>query len=96
MATILKADGKVEAVIGTGERKRLTLEQMQAAVGGWIQPVPGTNYRAWCNEEGRLQRLPLNVQATSQFHQQLVGDVLVLTEAEAKLAMDEEDDDDGA
>lgn len=83
MAYILKADGtKVSNVEGTGPRGKFTLVQMQQAVGGYIEAVPGSNLRAWCNEEGRLTGLPFNVVASLQFGQTLVGDVLVLEEGD--------------
>lgn len=41
-----------------------TLEAFQKAVGGWIEAVTiGDDIVLICNEDGRLQRLPLNVRA---------------------------------
>jgi len=48
------------------------LKDMQAIVGGWIEMVPltlnlaGTQHEVslFCNEEGKLQGLPLNRRAT--------------------------------
>lgn len=83
MAFILKADGtRVDGVMGAGARGKLTLEQLQEAVGGYIEGVPGTNHRAWCNEDGRLQGLKVNTAASLMFNQVLVGDVLVLEEGD--------------
>jgi len=82
MAIILKADGtQVKDVRGEGPHGEFTLEQMQKAVGGYIEAVPGTNMKVWCNEEGRLLGLPVN-SAASVFNQVLVGDVIVLEEGD--------------
>lgn len=57
------------------------LELLQGAVGGHIEAVPGWNTVehdgltrecvAFCNEEGKLMSLPLNVQATFLWHRAL-------------------------
>lgn len=79
MAYILKADGtRVDGVVGEGKKGKFTLEQMQGAVGGYIEGVPGQNHRVWCNEDGLLTGLPPNEVASRQFNCYLVGDVLVL------------------
>ena len=49
---IIKSDG-----VWFVESETMTLEEMQEAVGGPIEAIPGTNYEFWCNEEG--QRLGL-------------------------------------
>jgi hypothetical protein len=73
---IYKTDGTIETVV-LGKRK-VTLDELQKAVGGWIEAVPGTRARAYCNEEGRLRGLPLNQVASQRFGQVLVGDVVEL------------------
>ncbi len=73
---IYRADGSVETVV-LGDRVVL-LEELQRAVGGYIEAVPGTHARAYCNEEGRLLGLPLNLRASAHFRQILVGDVVEL------------------
>lgn len=82
MATIIRVDGTRERLEGEGPKDsrgkgKLTLEQMQAAVGGLIQPVDfpaidadgeetfATKYIA--NEEGLLMGLPVNVLATVDY-----------------------------
>jgi hypothetical protein len=47
-------------------------------VGGYIEAVPGTNARAYCNEEGMLTGLPFNAIASHLFGMALVGNVVVL------------------
>jgi hypothetical protein len=70
-----------------------TLDVLQKGVGGYIEKVPmfdtwdGKTCVCFCNEEGKLNSLPLNQVATNAwFHQNLgaisdvlVGDVVILT-----------------
>ena len=78
MAIVMKVDGTTETLTPAGAKGELTLQQMQDAVGGYIEAVPGTQHRVWCNEEGRLQQLPINEGASALFGQILVGNVLVI------------------
>jgi hypothetical protein len=75
MAYIIRSNGTVEQL---SPRKKFTLEDLQAAVGGYIEAIPGSHNRAFCNEEGLLRNLPLNPLASEDFHRRLVGDVVVL------------------
>jgi hypothetical protein len=62
------------------------LAQLRQAVGGYIETVPywehwdGRQAVAFCNEEGKLEGLPINANATSLWHSQLsprtIDDVL--------------------
>jgi len=63
-----------------------SLEELQKLVGGYIEAVPhwdrqaGLPCVAWCNEEGKLDELPVNVRATAAWYVTLgqrVDDVLV-------------------
>lgn len=66
MATILHADGTQSNLIGTkGKRKALTLEQMQKAVGGYIEHVydPHGKLLMIINEEGQYIDAPINLPA---------------------------------
>jgi hypothetical protein len=69
---IIQADG---AIIKTEQRNIPSLQQLQKAVGGFIELIPhftrfeykGKLYRrgtAYANEEGLYKRLPYNHQAT--------------------------------
>lgn len=85
--TIIKTDGTQTTV---RQPKAPTLEQLQKAVGGWIETVPYfTKFegrgrgRAYANEEGLLKALPLNREATTAWRacaptvaSLLVGDVI--------------------
>lgn len=90
MARIIKADGTHTDIVGAGVDGRLTLEQMQEAVGGYIEPVPGSGLTAFCNEDGRQLELRPNLNASIFFGQELLGDVIVLTDREVELAKSEE------
>jgi hypothetical protein len=83
MAILLKADGtKVTSIKGAATDGTFTLKQLQEAVGGFIEGVPGTRNRAWCNEDGRRLKLPRNDFASQFFKQVLLGDVLVMQDGE--------------
>ena len=68
---VIAADGRVER---TTQPKMPSLEQLQAAVGGYIETVPyftkllghkrGT---AYCNEDGLALRLPHNPRASAEW-----------------------------
>jgi hypothetical protein len=63
MATILSHDGTKTPLIGTkGKKKALTLEQMQKAVGGYIEHVYDANSKLLMvvNEEGQYLDAPIN------------------------------------
>jgi hypothetical protein len=83
MAFILKADGtRVDGSTGQGPGGKLTLKQLQEAVGGYIEAIPGTRARAYFNEEGRPRGLPFNELASAMFGQVVLGDAIVLEEAD--------------
>ena len=63
MATILSHDGTKTSLIGTkGKQKALTLEQMQKAVGGYIEHIYDRQGKLLmvCNEEGLYGAEPVN------------------------------------
>lgn len=84
--TILNLDS-VEVV---RQPDKPSLEQLQRYVGGWVELVPGfTLYgsktcEAYCNEGGRIKRLPLNYDATALWRYDngatdfLVGSVVIV------------------
>lgn len=80
MAYLLKVDGTIEQM-----KWNPSLEEIQAAVGGYIEFVPTGNVGyMYCNEEGKLLGLPVNKAATSMiaFDDIVVGDVVVMEEGE--------------
>lgn len=81
---IFKTNGEV---IATTQAKAPSLEQMQSAVGGYIETVPYFN--AYCNlkrgycyadEEGLLKRKPVNTKATELWRQNAERYGLTLTQ----------------
>ena len=73
----------------THKKESMTLEEMQKAVGGYIEiAYDDGKTQIICNEEGKLLGLPLNVEATRMWgeligtipNDVLVGDVLILTD----------------
>jgi uncharacterized protein DUF3846 len=56
--------------------KKFSLLELQGFVGGYIEHVPFSRPLAYCNEEGRLNNLPVNAEASKVFKQELVGDVI--------------------
>jgi hypothetical protein len=62
-----------------------SLEAMQTAVGGYIEPVRlGDGRIMYVNEEGRLVGLPANEKATQLAGQLIVGNAVILTEEESE------------
>ena len=73
-------------IVSEGGSGEPSLTELQEAVGGYIEVItlPSHN-QIWVNEEGRLQRLPVNDAATAllwdagmMFGQTLVGDVVMV------------------
>ena len=87
---IIRASGKIEA---TEITEQPGLAALQVAVGGYLETVPafdkydGQDCVAFCNEEGKLRKLPFNSKATllwdeatgGAFDDILVGDVVIIT-----------------
>lgn len=105
---IIRTDGTITekeyagSYNGPGGEGNFTLEDMQEAVGGLIEIVPlWDSYndqpaRIFCNEEGKLKRLPFNSTATALWLEHLeknnlpafdmlLGDVLVITGTDEEL-----------
>jgi hypothetical protein len=64
-ALVIKADGNIHG-IDLGENSHDEYESLSGAVGGMVQMVPlsDSGLLLWCNEEGKLIRLPYNEKAT--------------------------------
>jgi hypothetical protein len=78
MATLLKSDGqRVEGVDIS------TLKEMQDLVSGYIELVYLPEGKCLIiNEEGLLEGLPLNQQATELYGHPIVGDVIYAQSSE--------------
>jgi len=89
MALLIKVDGTKKIVKLDGG-----LEQMQKLVGGYIEFAPfnatvdGVKYsEVMCNEEGKMDGLPLNPLANHLWNNRndmLVGDVVLVKKGEVK------------
>jgi len=76
MATIYHPDGSTEEV-QPENGKTFELEQLSKIVGGYIEVVYIPGRLIVCNEEGKLNGLPYNANATAEFSRYLPGDFLV-------------------
>lgn len=77
---LLKPDGSVQDYPPAA--RKYTLEEMQAAVGGYIEilSLGSGRYLMVINEEGKLQGLPRNPLASALYanaNDQIVGNALV-------------------
>lgn len=79
-STLIPADGLLRAVYPKGDK--WTLEELQALVGGYIEPL----YRTNClpgnlmlvDEDGLSKGLPVNNRATLKAGRQIVGTALIV------------------
>ena len=78
MATVYKTIGEIKEIEPKGEH--FTLEELQSAVGGYIELVPQSYPMAFCNEDGASKKLPLNFGASARFGGRLLGDVVQLNQ----------------
>jgi hypothetical protein len=90
MAVLITSDG-VETIVKPANGQ-FTLEELQGFVGGWIELIRTNDGRQmWLNEEGKLNRLPLNWKATLltrgivNDNDVIVGDVLITNPAENEI-----------
>ncbi len=79
-AKIIKTDGAEELFVLPSKNQ---LKIMQKAVGGLIEVVPSTQegLSVVCNEEGKIQGLPINYKATVLHRfsaDPLCGDVIII------------------
>lgn len=89
-AKIIKTDGQ-EEITNPKNGKDFQLDELQAIVGGYIEVVYLPNNRIMIlNEEGKLDKLPLNQKATEVFqkahgpHDVIVGPVLICNQTQIK------------
>jgi len=83
MATLIKSDGTQEPYPEPKNGSNYSLEELQTAIGGYIQVVelPSGDLLV-CDEEGKLKGRPVNWQATEitrevlSAYDVMVGDVL--------------------
>ena len=84
--------------VGISLTKVISLEPLQAAVGGYIEPIVQHRFAdvtVFANEEGLLKNLPPNTAATIIFEYPLVGNVVMVADAdEAIKELERETDED--
>ena len=74
---LLRADGTTLKVYP--KRRKFTLEELQALVGGYIERVQlAPNIDLIANEEGQILGLPLNQMATAMARTTIVGNVFIV------------------
>ena len=67
--------------IGVSLTKDIQLETLQAAVGGYIEPIAQHRFLGvtlYANEDGQYKNLPSNTAATIIFERSLVGNVVMV------------------
>lgn len=83
----LRADGTHE--LFEYDPRHGGLEVLQAKVGGWIEaaPIMDSRLTLYCNEEGKLDGLPLNLRASvlldPNANDVIVGDAVLVGGADA-------------
>jgi len=84
MATLIKVDGTKETIIPEKNNGKLcSLEQMQKAVGGYIELVYLPDHKIMVvDEEGICKNKEQNTIATNMANQIIVGDVLIIKDTE--------------
>ena len=71
--------------VGISLTKDISLESLQAAVGGYIEPIIQHRFAdvtVYANEEGLLKNLPPNTAATIIFEYPLVGNVVMVADTD--------------
>lgn len=69
MARILKTDGTLHALKGEDRKGRLTLEQMQKGVGGYVRVIKlrGDKMQMVVDEDAGWKAIPVNRVATEMY-----------------------------
>lgn len=80
MAKVIRVDGTIETLPGTGWRGNVTLKQAQDAVGGYAEVMRRGDLVALVNEDGLPRGLADNPTASATLGTRLVGDVLLLAQ----------------
>jgi hypothetical protein len=62
---VIPVDGDIEIT----EWERPEYQKMKTTVGGWLEAIyPASNVTMWCNEEGKIEGLPVNRNATALWY----------------------------
>ena len=82
MATLIKADGTETEL--KPAKKSLSLDELQAAVGGWIEQIRLGRDVMLVNEEGTMRELPINEKASMRAGTTIRGDVVLCKNGKMK------------
>lgn len=84
MAKLFKVGAETSTTFNPSNGEAFTLEELQKAVGGYVQFAPQTipGVIIVCDEEGRMKGKEINKLASFVSNQLLVGDVLFCDEDE--------------
>jgi hypothetical protein len=87
MALILKVDGTRKEMTPDNKDGSLSLEQLQAAVGGYIEvvAVPNSFNTLLVDEDGLMKKLPMNVEASKLAQRPIVGNTVLCINQNSKL-----------
>lgn len=72
---IISTDGCTDELVPA--KKKPTLAEMQAIVGGFIERVRIPGGEMWVNEDGLAMKLSINLSASQLAGQRILGNVLV-------------------
>jgi hypothetical protein len=91
IGTIYRTDGRIEHVTVPPSGRKDSLPYLQGVVGGLIELVKTFDGRdMWINEEGKLEGLPANANATAFYkfngYDVIVGDAIVIGEPRGQRA----------
>lgn len=81
MALLLKTEGDPE-MMSSENNGYIKLDQLQKAVGGYIEQITLEKGLLFVNEEGRLKNLPFNPHASLMARKDIVGDAVFCLEDE--------------
>lgn len=81
--TLVKPDGSARD-IKPANGKKLSLEELQHHVGGYVEMHRIAGGEMYFDEEGLMKRLPVNKEASLLFGQVVVGNALVLLKGKSK------------
>lgn len=81
MLMVFKANGEISQL--KPKDKKVSLEELQKVVGGYVEILPMGNKFVICDEEGKLKNSPLNEKVSTIFQEfwkteeVLLGDIIL-------------------
>lgn len=80
MAVLITSNGQEIPVTPKGDK--FTLGELQFLVGGYVELLPAKGAKVFADEDGRMKRLPTNIEASLKLGYPVVGDILFLKAGE--------------